>query len=1043
MPGDLGMKSKDVKGSETGTVFGMPLSLRRPRWVLGISLVLICVLGAVGLHVENSLKPTSLDVSGTESSRAGASLNRYFGDSAPFAILLRGPSASLERQGPALVHTLRSDPKVTTISPWDKGSVDRLRPGPNRALVLVDFHVGIDDAVGHTVPYLNHVLETRIEPPVRATQTGFASLSRAIQDESISASERSELIALPVLLLVLLLVFRSPIAALIPLSFGAITVITSRGVLALASSYMSIDAFALTVSTMMGLALGVDYALLMVSRFREELAAGVEPTAAARSTRRTAGRTTLFAGSTLFLSMFVSIFILPGALLISLAGTVIVVVVISVIVATLVAPPLLALVGPNIDRWRIGPAPGGRSRLMTMVNACLRRPVLAAAVIGGVVLLLAAPAIGLKTGPPSTEQLPTGSQARKDAEEVDSAIGPGFEAPFVIVASTREGTITEEPRFGQLTRWQRKIAEDPGVQAVIGPAQVSRKVAPLRRTAKQLLDPGTGGGRLGELTKLGPKLAEAESGVTQVREGLADAAAGAGLLGTGSGRAEEGASVIAAGLQRALRGGERAVGAVGRMVTGSGELAAGQSEAKAGAFSLKLGLSHLLKDLRPNGLARARRLRARLQAAAAADPSLAPAAREASALVEHLAVNRNEVRLLRGESQRLHSGESRLLAGSNQLHEGTQRLADAAGGLPASISKLSSGARRLVAGIARLRGGAGELERRLAEGFHRSYPVQKGLGRASVKVSAGAGALNHQVGRLRHRSPGLFDSGYFVLSAIDGAPAAERRSAASAIDLNGGGQAAAILVIPRYTFNSPGSVALYERLQRDAAGLAGAAHVDAGVAGGAAQLTDYNRVTRASIPIVVAAITFVTFLVMVVVLRALLLAALAVALNLATVGVAFGVLTLLFNIPAGSPLGGNTYVDAVGATMIFGVIFGLSIDYAVFLLMRMRESYEEDGDNARAIAFGLEKTARVITGAAAIMMAVFIVFAGAPIATVSQLGVGLTVAVLLDATVVRIVLLPSLMLLLGDRVWWLPRPLARLLPEIDLHGAEPQVGEAG
>jgi RND superfamily putative drug exporter len=82
--------------------------------------------------------------------------------------------------------------------------------------------------------------------------------------------------------------------------------------------------------------------------------------------------------------------------------------------------------------------------------------------------------------------------------------------------------------------------------------------------------------------------------------------------------------------------------------------------------------------------------------------------------------------------------------------------------------------------------------------------------------------------------------------------------------------------------------------------------------------------------------------------------------------------------------------------------------------------------------FGLERTARVITGAAAVMMAVFVAFAGAPIATVSQLGVGLTVAVLLDATVVRIVLLPALMLLLGDRVWWLPRPLARIMPRIDV-----------
>jgi RND superfamily putative drug exporter len=180
------------------------------------------------------------------------------------------------------------------------------------------------------------------------------------------------------------------------------------------------------------------------------------------------------------------------------------------------------------------------------------------------------------------------------------------------------------------------------------------------------------------------------------------------------------------------------------------------------------------------------------------------------------------------------------------------------------------------------------------------------------------------------------------------------------------------------------------------------------------------------------AITLATFLVLVLVLRALPLAALAVGLNLVTVGVAFGVLTLLSHVPEDLPLGGHEYIDAVGATMIFGIVFGLSIDYAVFLLIRMREHYDVHGDNAAAIEFGLEKTARVITGAAVIMMAVFIAFAGSSLATVSQLGIGLTVAVILDATVVRIVLLPALMLLAGDRIWWLPRSLERALPKFDV-----------
>ena len=189
---------------------------------------------------------------------------------------------------------------------------------------------------------------------MRATQTGYATLSRAIQDESIAAAERGELIALPILLIVLLLVFRSPVAAAIPLAFGA----GHRGRLArpalLLTSWFDIDAFALTVCTMMGLALGVDYALLMVSRFREELAGGADPIDAAWATRRTAGRTTVFAGSTLLLSMLVAFFIVPGSLLASLAATVALVVVLSVLVATIAGPALFTLLGPNLDRWRIG-----------------------------------------------------------------------------------------------------------------------------------------------------------------------------------------------------------------------------------------------------------------------------------------------------------------------------------------------------------------------------------------------------------------------------------------------------------------------------------------------------------------------------------------------------------------------------------------------------------------------------------------------------------------------------------------------------------------
>jgi RND superfamily putative drug exporter len=1013
----------------------LPLTLRRPRATLAFAVVVIAILGLLGSGVEDRLTPTSLQVPGTPSAEGSDLLEEHFGPSAPFAILLRGPAGSLDRQGPALIRALRQDSQVTTLSPWDGDQLNRLRPSPRKALILVDFHTSSAKAVADVVPHLEQTLNAEVHPPVRAVQTGYASLSRAIQDQSISSTETAELIALPFLLLVLLLVFRSPVAAIIPLGFGAITVIASRGALFVASHWVSIDAFALTVATMMGLALGVDYALLMVSRFREELALGKDPLQAAHSTRRTAGRTTLFAGTTLFVSMIVSVLVLPGSLLLSLAGTAIMVTAISLITSIFLAPALLSLLGRNVDRWHLSRSgPETHNTLHAMLTTALRRPAPVAIAISGVLLLLAAPAVAIKTGPPSAAQLPTSDHTRQEAEELSDQIGPGWDAPFVLVAATSHGPITSAADLRHLAKFQTLLASQPGVQAVIGPKQVAERTEPLSRKGSGLLGP-PGEKRVSGLQELGPKLTRAGAGVGQLRSGLADAASGAGLLRDGSGRAQEGAEKIAAGLEKAAAGGQQATDAVERLADGAGKLSEGQHTAQAGSLSLALGLRDLVPQLRKGSLKRARELRDELNEAAKGDPALASTANKASVLVLALAEARREARSLRSTATRLNKGMIRIAAGGDRLADGTDRLAAGASQLGSGLERLAGGSSALADGLGRLEGGTEALASGLSEGFTRSEPLQSGLHRAGVKVSASASSIASERDQLKSASPHLFDSGYFVLSALDGANSKQRARAATAIDLDNGGQAAAILVVPTYTFNTEGSEAVDHRLNHLAGRFEAKTGLTVGLSGGAAELTDYNHITRTRVPLVILAMTIVTFLALVFLLRAVLLALLAVVLNLMTVGVAFGVLVLLFNVPAGWPLGGHDYVDAIGAAGIFGIVFGLSVDYAVFLLARMREAYDKTGDHEAAISFGLEKTARVITGAAAIMMAVFLVFAAAPISTVSQLGVGLAVAVALDATVVRILLLPALMLLIGERVWWLPKPLARILPEIELHPA--------
>jgi RND superfamily putative drug exporter len=1011
---------------------------RRPLAGLFGVVVACVVLGLLGLGVEGRLAPLSLDVPGTSASEGERLAESHFGDSSPFVVLLRGSARALDRQGPRLVRALRRQPQATVISAWDRGSVAGLRPSRRKALLLVDFHVPLTEAMRDTVPALEGILEAEVRPPVSASQSGFASVSRALQEESLTSTERAELLAAPLLILVLLLVFRSLVAAAVPLLFGALTVFAGRGVLALLSGAMTIDALSLVVCTMMGLALGVDYSLLVVSRFREELERGRDPWRAAAATRSSAGRTTLFAGLTLIVAVLGSAFLQPGSLLLSLATATGVVTLISVLVSVLAVPPLLALLGERINAGRIGrrrerPRP---ATVAATAASALRNPALATGLVAVPLLLLILPTLAFSTGAPGIDELPRSNPARESAETIDRAVGPGWEAPFVLVAATGEGPITSPNDLRLLARWQRRIARRPGVRAVIGPAPIARRTAPLRDLGAQLTAQGAEGPA--ELDRLGPGLRRAARAVEQLRGGISEGAAGSGLLAEGSERAAQGAGLIASQLGKAAVRGEAATSAIERLRAGSEKLADGQRKTAVGSLTLTLGLRSLLPRVRGGELARARQLAHQLEAAARQDPSLAAAANQARVLARAIALNRDEVRRLREVAQEVNGGLNRLVPGGRRLEAGVDRLSRAADGLSGGLQRLGGGAERLAGGLIELQGGAGALQSGLAQGARRSLPLQTRLQRAGVRVSAVAAPLEIGARRLREQSPHLFESGYFVLSALDGADSRHRAEAAEAVSVAGGGQAARMLIVSTHPFNSDGSRRTGERLLADADRLAAEGDLRTGLTGGAATVNTYGEATRERLPLVIGAFVLLTLLALVFILRAPLLAILVVGLNLASVAAAIGVMTLVCQIPDGYPLGGHPYVDTVGAGAIFGVTFGLSIDYAVFLVARMRERYDVDGDNRAAVEFGLEKTAGVITGAAAIMAAVFISFAAAPIATVSQMGVGLTVAILLDATVVRIILLPALMLLLGDRVWRVPPALDRILPRRDV--LKPKMG---
>jgi RND superfamily putative drug exporter len=202
------------------------------------------------------------------------------------------------------------------------------------------------------------------------------------------------------------------------------------------------------------------------------------------------------------------------------------------------------------------------------------------------------------------------------------------------------------------------------------------------------------------------------------------------------------------------------------------------------------------------------------------------------------------------------------------------------------------------------------------------------------------------------------------------------------------------------------------------------------VGGGAAQGVDFLHRSYAAFPRLVLAVLVLTYVLLVRAFRSLLLPLKAVLLNLLSVASSYGMLVVFFRWGVGRDLAGLYQFGQIEGWIpifLFAMLFGLSMDYEVFLVTRMREAWDELHDNERAVAHGLAHTGRIVTAAAIIMVAAFSGFVAGRIAGLQEFGLGLAVAVFVDATVIRAVLVPAIMALVGRYNWWLPTNVARLL----------------
>jgi putative drug exporter of the RND superfamily len=1100
-------------------------AIRRPVLVLVSWALAVSVLAAVGRGVEQKLVPTTLSVPGTESYRWKELMEGHLGE--PAAVLLRGPPREIDRQGSRLARALLRRQHTRALSPWSGVSeAKRLRPSPDKAVIVLNLEIPEGENPNTIVPPLERFIDGRIDPPVKTHLSGL--FGRDLNEASVDAVHQGELIAFPVLVIVLLLVFRTPIAAAIPLVIALGTVASGFGIIAIITELQDLDALTLSLASMIGLALGVDYSLLLVSRFREALAQGHLPHQAASIAANTAGRTAIFAGWVLVSITLVTCLASPGTLLLSPSIGAIVVTLLSMVGAVLVTPSAVRLLGPRINKCQIGGRRGnenGEETIARVVRRVSPRPLLAAGTVLAGLLLLVAPVLAVDTIPPDPRQLPEGSRGLEDYNRVREA---GFGPQVEVALRTPEGALTDPEHLGEIERFERRLREMPFVKFVTGPGAIARRARELhhapreiRRAKRQLRAHESG------LTRLASGVQRATAGAGRLRDGLGRAASGARrlaahtrLAGAGTARLDAGAARAADGARGLGDGNARAAGGARQLTSGAaragkvaGRIAAGGRRLSDGLnYRLAPGAAKLARELRkgqgqlealslptqtgtrvvknvfrvirrfgieksgssmrrwhacskartagcwwedPRFLEALEQIEAHvlreLETALAAIGGI-PLERYASELgraadgagrLEQAARDAGEGadRLSDGTGQ-LAAGLTRLARGNARLETGLGQLAERAPQLARALGRLRTGTGQLQSGLTRIRAAQGSLASGLDSGARRSESLKSrlsggagkvGLARSRLASAAGSEPLRG-LARLESQSPGLFRSGYLTVAAIDGMPRRQRETTASVLNTDSGGDVGRVVIVPDIPTSDPRTAALVDDVREIARDFGEGEGLDIAVGGVAAQLVDYDRVTSARIPLLVIAISLVTYLGLVSILRSLLLPLVAVALNLFTVGAAFGVLTVLF-VGADPPLGGAGALDVITVAAIFAIAFALSIDYQVFLLTRMREEFVRTGSTEAAINFGVDRTGGVVTGAAVIMISVFLAFAMSDFVVVRQFGVGLTVAVLLDATIVRLVLLPAVMRLFGSRIWWMPGWLGARLPTVDADAA--------
>ncbi|WP_407841214.1 MMPL family transporter [Streptomyces sp. DSM 116496] len=483
---------------------------RRPGLVLLAALVFLALSVVFGAEATGRLKTQGYDDPRSQSSRAARVAAERLGASPNLVVVAEARDGSVDgpaarSEGEELTRRLAAQPHVGAVASYWTGGAAELRSRDGRAGMLVAHVDGDGEQLGARVERLSEELTGPGAPDAALTvHVGGSALTDAeLQDIAESDLKRAEAVVLPGTLILLVLAFGSVVAAALPLLIGVLAIAGTLLVLSVLGSVTDVSVFALNLTTALGLGLGIDYGLLIVSRFREELAAGYHPRTAAIRTVRTAGHTIAFSAATVSAAL-ATLLVFPPYFLRSFAYAGIAVVAIAAVSAVTVLPAVLTLLGTRVNAW---PVPwrrrartGSGSRFWEgLARIVVRRPLLAALPVIGVLLVLAAPFAHAGFASPDDRALPTSAASRQTGDLVRESFDVrGADALTVSVTGTGTGTGTADR--SALEEYVRRLSALPQVAQVAqvapvagaegdGPAQLSvvPRVDPRSRAAQQLV----------------------------------------------------------------------------------------------------------------------------------------------------------------------------------------------------------------------------------------------------------------------------------------------------------------------------------------------------------------------------------------------------------------------------------------------------------------------------------------------------------------------------------------------------------------------------